>query len=42
MSSETAMEEYALALKLAQKESRELQAAGKSPHPAVLDDLLSE
>ena len=42
MSSETAMEEYALALKLAQKESRELQAAGKSPHPAVLDELLSD
>ena len=42
MSSETAIGEYALALKLAQKESRELQAAGKSPHPAVLDELLSD
>ena len=42
MSSDIAMEEYAKALKLAQKELRDLQAAGKNPHPAVLDDLLSE
>ena len=42
MSSDTAMEEYAKALKLAQKELRDLQVAGKNPHPAVLDDLLSE
>ena len=42
MSSDTAMEEYAHALRLAQKEYRELQAAGKYPHPAVLDELLSE
>ena len=42
MSSETAMEEYAKALKLAQKELRDLQAAGKHTHPAVLDELLSK
>ena len=42
MSSDTAMEEYAHALRLAQKEYRELVAAGKHPHPAVLDDLLSD
>ena len=42
MSTDTALEEYAQALKLAQKELRDLQAAGKHPHPAVLDELLSE
>ena len=42
MSSDTALEEYALALKQGQKEYRDLLAAGKPPHPAVLDELLSE
>jgi len=35
-----AREEYSRALKLGQKEERELLAAGKDPHPAVLDDIL--
>ena len=42
MSTDVALEEYAQATKLAQKELRELQAAGRPLHPAVLDDLLSE
>ena len=40
--SQGAMEEYDLALKLGQKESRELIAAGKSPNPAVLDEILPD
>ena len=42
MSTDTALEEYAQALRLGQKEYRDLLAAGKNPHPAVLDELLSE
>ena len=33
-------EEYSRALKAGQKEYKELLAAGKDPHPAVLDDIL--
>jgi len=36
-----AREEYSRALKAGQKEYKELLSAGKSPHPAVLDDILS-
>lgn len=36
----TASEEYALAVKLGQKEIAELSAAGKSTEPKVLDDIL--
>jgi hypothetical protein len=35
-----AREEYIRALKAGQKEEKELLAAGKDPHPAVLDDIL--
>ena len=35
-----AKEEYAAALRRGQKEYKDLLAAGKAPHPAVLDDLL--
>ena len=35
-----AREEYSRALKLGQKEERELLSAGRDPHPAVLDDIL--
>ena len=35
-----AKEEYAAALRRGQKEYKELLAAGKSPHPAVLDQIL--
>ena len=37
-----AKEEYAAALRRAQKEYKEMLAAGKSPHPAVLDDILGD
>ena len=37
-----AKEEYTAALRHGQKEYKEMLAAGKSPHPAVLDDLLDE
>ena len=37
-----AKEEYATALRRAQKEYKEMLAAGKSPHPAVLDDILGD
>ena len=37
-----ATEEYNLAYKQGLKESRELAAAGKEPHPAVLDEILGE
>ena len=40
MNSQTALDEYAHALRLGQKEYRELLMAGKEPHPAVLDDIL--
>ena len=42
MLSVEATEEYALAVKQGQKEVKELTAAGKNPHPAVLDQLLGE
>lgn len=35
-----AREEYAKALKMGQKEYRELKMRGKNPEPAVLDDIL--
>lgn len=35
-------EEYAHALRLGQKELRELSSAGQDPYPAVLDELLPE
>ena len=37
-----AIEEYSQALKKGLKESRELSAAGKRPHPLVLDEILPE
>ena len=40
MNIQEATEEYRSALKLAQKEYKELLAAGKEPHPAVLDEIL--
>jgi len=42
MNSQTAIDEYSQALRLGQKEYRELLMAGKNPHPAVLDELLPE
>ena len=39
---QTVLEEYELACKLAQKEIRELTAAGKDTNPAVLDELLPD
>ncbi|MGM9578674.1 MAG: BMP family ABC transporter substrate-binding protein, partial [Evtepia sp.] len=42
MSTQTATEEYSQALRQGQKEYRELLMAGKSPHPAVLDEILPE
>ena len=42
MNSQTAMDEYSQALRLGQKEYKELLAAGKNPHPAVLDEILPE
>ena len=39
MSHPEAKEQYILAHKLAQKEYKDLVAAGKSPHPAVLDEI---
>ena len=42
MNSQTALEEYSQALRLGQKEYRELLMAGKDPHPAVLDEILPE
>ena len=35
-------EEYAAALRRGQREYKELLSAGKSPHPAVLDEILGE
>ena len=40
MSIQMAKEEYAQALRRGHKEYRELSAAGRSPHPAVLDELV--
>jgi len=37
-----AKEEYSSALRRGQKEYKELLAAGKSPHPAVLDEILGD
>ena len=42
MSIQVALEEYNQALRKGQKEQRELQAAGKSVHPLVLDEILPE
>ena len=42
MTTQTALEEYTLALKQGQKEYRERILAGKPPHPAVLDELLPD
>ena len=42
MSREIALDEYAQALRQGQKEYRELLMAGKSPHPAVLDEILGD
>ena len=36
----SAIDEYASALRQGQKEYRELLTAGKDPHPAVLDEIL--
>ena len=40
MDFQTAKEEYMTALSRGKKELKELTAEGKSPHPAVLDDIL--
>ena len=40
MDFQIAKEEYMTALSRGKKELRELTAEGKSPHPAVLDDIL--
>ena len=42
MSTEVALEEYSKALRLGQKEYRDLLMAGREPHPAVLDEILPE
>jgi len=42
MNRQTALDEYAQALRLGQKEYRELLMAGKNAHPAVLDEILQE
>ncbi len=42
MISQTASEEYIQALRLGQKEYRELLMAGKPPHPVVLDEIHPE
>ena len=42
MNAQTAMDEYQLALRAGQKEYKDLIAAGRSPHPAVLDELLPD
>ena len=42
MLTQTALDEYALAQKLGQKEYRELVTAGKSAAPLVLDEILPE
>ncbi len=41
MNRQEAKEEYSRALRLGQREYRELGAAGKNPYPAVLDELLA-
>ena len=42
MSLQIAKDEYAQALRRGHKEYRELIAAGRSPHPIVLDDILED
>src|SRR5574344_834552 len=42
MNMQMATDEYAQALKAGQKEYRDLTAAGRPTHPAVLDELLPE
>ena len=42
MSIQIARDEYSQALRHGHKEYKELVAAGKSPHPAVLDEILQE
>ena len=42
MDFQIAIEEYQTALSRGKKEFRELSAAGRSPYPAVLDDILGE
>ncbi len=42
MSTDVALDEYSQALRLGQKEYRDLLMAGKEPHPAVLDEILPE
>ena len=42
MTIQTATDEYALALRQGQKEYRDLLMANRSPHPAVLDEILPQ
>ncbi len=42
MLTQVALDEYALAQRQGQKEYRELVMAGRSPHPAVLDEILPD
>ena len=42
MLTQMALDEYAQALRLGQKEYRELVMAGKTAYPAVLDEILPE
>ena len=42
MNMQSAVDEYALALRAGQKEYKDLVAAGLPPHPAVLDEILPE
>lgn len=42
MNTQTALDEYQLALRAGQKEYKDLIAAGRPPHPAVLDELLPD
>ena len=42
MPTQEALEQYGKALKAANKEYKELTAAGKPTHPAVLDQLLPD
>ena len=42
MNRQLATDEYAQALRLGQKEYRELVMSGRPPHPAVLDEILQE
>ena len=42
MSRQEAVTEYDRALKLAQRELKELSARGADPHPAVLDELIRD